>query len=302
MTDQTRDDLPVVRDHRRQWRNCLYVYPVISRRARGLSIGVNINPDKTCNFSCLYCQIDRRARRNLDTVDIPTLAAELGQAMRAAQNGDLWREPRFAEVPPELRKINDIAFSGDGEPTCLPNFDQAVAAATQVKRRFGRDDVRIVVITNASRLDESQVARALPLLDANNGQIWAKLDAGSEEYFRQVNRPAGDITLHKVLDNIIAVARSRPVVIQSLFFRIAGQAPPAAEIDAYCARLREITAAGGRIELVQVHTIARPPQDPAASSLPDWALDAVAAKVRQAAPGLRVETYYGHDVPPQQQL
>jgi len=291
-------DSPAVRDHRRQWRKCLYVYPVISRRAKGLSIGVNLNPDKQCNFSCLYCQIDRRTRRGLEEVDLGLLREELRQALTAA-SGELWAEPGFAATPPELRRVNDIAFSGDGEPTCLPNFDEAVAVAAEVKRQLGRDDAKIVVITNASQFDQPQFKRALPILDANNGEIWAKLDAGTEEYFQRVNRPQPNVRLQRIVDNIASVCRDRPVVVQTLFFRINGAAPPPTELDAYCARLREILASGGKIKLIQVHTIARRPTEPCASTIPNDELDAIANRIRTALPETLVEAYYGADVPPQ---
>ncbi len=45
--------------HSRSWQSNRYVYPVISRRSKGLSIGVNLNPDKVCNFDCVYCCVDR---------------------------------------------------------------------------------------------------------------------------------------------------------------------------------------------------------------------------------------------------
>jgi len=298
MSSKSQPDLPVIRDHRRQWRRCLYVYPVISRRAKGLSIGVNLNPDKDCNFSCLYCQIDRRIKRGLREVNIDTLSDELRQAFRALETGRLWRESRFREVPEKLRRINDVAFSGDGEPTCLPNFDEAVTAAARVKEQFGKGEVKIVLITNASKLDEPQVQRALPILDRNNGEIWAKLDAGTEEFFQTVNRPKPRIPLQRIVDNIAAVAKDRPVVIQSLLFRIEGQSPPRTETQAYCRRLREIIESGGRIKLVQIHTIARPPQESVASALPDAELDEIAETVRQAL-AIPVEVYYGMDVGPQ---
>ena len=291
-------DHSVIRDHRRQWRRCLYVYPVISRRSRGVSIGVNLNPDKRCTFGCLYCQIDRRVSRNLAVVDLAVLRDELALALVEAASGRLWDDPRFARTPPELRRINDIAFSGDGEPTCLPDFDRAVAAAAEAKAAAGLDDVKIVVITNASRLDAPAVARALPILDANNGEIWAKLDAGTEQRFQAVNRPQQPMTLEKVVRDVAAVAAGHDVVIQTLFFRIDGAGPPSEEIDAYCRRLADIRSAGGRIKLVQLHTIARSPADASASALPDRELDAIATRVRQAVEGLRVETFYGADVPP----
>jgi wyosine [tRNA(Phe)-imidazoG37] synthetase (radical SAM superfamily) len=294
-------DRTVIRDHRRQWRDCLYVYPVISRRAKGLSVGVNLNPDKRCTFACLYCQIDRRVSRELFTVDMPTLRRELELALSEAASGRLWAEGRFAATPRPLRRINDIALSGDGEPTCLGDFDRAVAIAAETKAAAGLDGVKIVVITNASRLDSPAVARALPILDANNGEIWAKLDAGSEEYFQRVNRPDPKIPLEKIVADITAVAQGRPVVIQTLLCRIDGAAPPPEETAAYCRRLRDIADAGGRIKLVQLHTIARSPAEPNVSAIPDAELDAIAESIRAAVAPVPVETYYGEDVPPQGQ-
>jgi len=207
--------------------------------------------------------------------------------------------PRFAATPPGLRRINDVAFSGDGEPTCLAYFDRAVAAAAEVKTALDLPAVKIVVITNASQLDSPQFRRALPILDASNGEIWAKLDAGSEAFFRRVNRPQPEVPLAKIVRDITDVARERDVVIQTLLLRIDGAGPPAEEIDAYCRQLRTILDAGGRIRLVQLHTIARPPAEPCASTLPDAELDAIAQRVRAAVASLCVETYYGADVPPQ---
>jgi len=289
----------LVRDHRRQWRHCRYVYPVISRRARGLSVGVNLNPDKRCTFACLYCQIDRHAERGLRGVDLPTLRRELDLALAEAVSGRLWAEGRFAATPPEMRRINDIAFSGDGEPTCFEEFDRAVAAAAEAKAAAGLDDVRLVVITNASRLDSPQVARALDILDAHRGEIWAKLDAGTEAHFRRMNRPAGGITLAKIVGDITAVASGRPVVIQTLLCRLDGAPPPDAEIDAYCRRLREILDAGGQLRLVQVYTIARSPAEGRVSALGDAELDTLADRIRDAVGTVPVETYYGQNVAPQ---
>jgi len=283
----------VITDHRRQWRNCRYVYPVISRRAKGLSIGVNINPDQQCTFGCLYCQIDRTIGRGLSEVHLAILHDELHLAIEEARNGHIWNEPRFIRTPARLRGINDIAFSGDGEPTCMKEFDQAVETAAKARNDCGCDDVKLVVITNSTRLASPQFQRALPILDQNNGEIWAKLDAGAEEYFQRVNRPVGDITLDKIVGDITRVARGRPVVIQTLMFRINGADPPPDEVDAYCARLRDILDAGGKIGLVQLHTVARKPSDDCVTALPNDCLDALADTIRKNAGGVTVETFYG---------
>lgn len=301
MNDDSRQSAPdrgVIRDHRRQWRDCLYVYPVISRRAKGLSIGVNLNPDRRCTFACPYCQIDRRTPRGLHAVHMPTLQRELEAVLAETVSGSIWREGRFAPTPQGLRRINDVAFSGDGEPTCLSNFDEAVAIAADVKDRLGLGEMKIVLITNSSRLDSPQVLRALPILDAHNGEIWAKLDAGSEEYFQRVNRPGRGLHLEQIVANIAAIARGRPVVIQTLLLRLDGRGPDPAEIEAYCGRLRQVLQAGGLIKLIQLHTVARDPAEAAAAPLSDAELDALAETIRPGVPGVPVETYYGASIHP----
>jgi wyosine [tRNA(Phe)-imidazoG37] synthetase (radical SAM superfamily) len=279
---------PVTADHRRQFEAYRYVYPVIARRSKGLSLGVNLNPDKRCNYSCVYCQIDRHVRRDLHHVDLDQLRRELLELTRYAAGGEIWRHPRFAPTPPPLRRLNDIALSGDGEPTCLPDFDRAVAIAADVRRSLNLDQLKLVIITNASQLDQPRVRRALPILDANNGEIWAKLDAGTQEYFQRVNRPAPPVTLRHILANIAALAQGRPVVIQTLLVRLDGQEPSPQEIAAYCRNLQSILAGGGRIKLVQLHTTARPPAEDYVGPLSAEQLERIARHVREAL---------GHDVP-----
>ena len=283
----------VISDHRRQWRNCRYVYPVISRRSKGLSIGININPDKNCTFSCLYCQIDRTVGRGLTEVHLAILHDELHLALEEALSGRLWNEPPFVRTPAHLRRINDIAFSGDGEPTCAQEFDRALETAAKARNDCACEDVKLVVITNATRLNSPQFQRALPILDNNDGEIWAKLDAGTEEYFHRVNRPVGKITLERIVSDITETARRRPVVIQTLMFRIDGVDPPPEEIAAYCRRLNDILDAGGEVSLLQLHTVARKPADNCVSAMPDEHLDAMAATIRKNVKGITVETFYG---------
>ena len=124
-----------------------------------------------------------------------------------------------------------------------------------MKRRHGLDDVKLVLITNASMFHRPVVQRGLEILDANNGEIWAKLEAGTAAYFQLVDRTP--IPFQQILDNIAEAARIRPIVIQALFMRVHGDPPPPEELDAFCDRLNEIVAAGGKLKLVQIYTIAR---------------------------------------------
>ncbi len=287
MTDRP---LALYADHGRLYRENKFVYPVLSRRSGGISIGVNLNPDKVCNFDCIYCQVDRRSEAETRFVETDRLRDELDTMLEFVSSGRIYEDPKFADVPTALRRLNDIAFSGDGEPTTFRNFDEIIAAAAELKRRRGLSEVKLVLITNATMFHRPAVARGLELLDANQGEIWAKLETGTEEYYQLVERTK--IPFRQVLDNITAAARKRPLVIQSLFMRIRGQAPPASEIAAFCDRLKEITAAGGQLKSIQVYTVARQPAESFVEPLANEELDAIAQTVRDRT-GLSASVFYG---------
>ena len=276
--------------HSRNFHANRFVYPVVSRRSGGLSIGVNLNPDKVCNFDCIYCQVDRQRRSETRFVDVDGLVDELTHMLSSAVEGTIFRDERFASTPAALRRLNDIAFSGDGEPTTYRNFDEIMAACAEVKAQAGLSQTKMVLITNASMFHRTHVERGMQILDANQGEIWAKLEAGTAEYFRRIERTT--IPFQQILDNITLAARRRPLTIQALFMRVAGEAPPHEELLAFCDRLNEITVAGGRLDLVQVYTVARRPAESYVSPLSDAEVDAIVALVRDRC-GLQARPYYG---------
>jgi wyosine [tRNA(Phe)-imidazoG37] synthetase (radical SAM superfamily) len=275
--------------HDRNWRDNRYVYPVISRRSRGLSIGVNLNPDKVCNFDCIYCCVDRTTMPGRVEVDPDVLTSELEHLLDLYASGRLWQEAPFDQTPPHLRRLNDIAFSGDGEPTSFLRFEEACKLAAAALQRRRLNDVKLVVITNATLFHQPRVLRALEYLDTVNGEIWAKLDAGTEPYYKLVERTT--IPFRQILDNLLLAGRQRPIVIQSLFMQVHGEPPPPEEIDAYVDRLRELRDAGCQIKLVQVYTIARGTAEAYVAPLRDEQVDAIVARVREI--GLECEGFYG---------
>ncbi len=277
-------------DHPRSFEANRYVYPVLSRRSRGISIGVNLNVDKVCNFHCVYCQVSRGEPIEKQFVDLPRLRDELDRMIDLVVSGRIFAETPFRRTPEPLRRLNDVALSGDGEPTTYTNFADVVSLCAEVRQQHKLDQLKLVLITNASMFHREPVARALEVLDANNGEIWAKLDAGTEAYYREVARSG--VSFQQILDNLLLAARARPIVIQSLFMRLREQPPSAAEQEAYCGRLREITAGGGGIKLVQIHTIARPPGESWVAGLSNEEVDALAERVRLWT-GLPVAAFYG---------
>ena len=286
--------LPIIADlfahHERSFERNRFVYPVVSRRSGGVSLGVNLNPDKVCNFDCIYCQVNRVEPAETTFVELPQLLAELDDSLTLVTSGRLFEHQKFAASPAPLRRLNDIAFSGDGEPTTFRNFDALIAACAEVKRNHQLDGVKMVLITNASMFHRPVVQRGLEILDHNQGEIWAKLDAGTAEYFHTVDRTS--IPFQQVLDNITRAAQQRPLVIQSLFMRIQGEPPSTDEIAAFASRLNDVIAAGGRLQLVQIYTIARQPTESYVTPLTNAEVDTIVEQVRRAT-NLAVAPFYG---------
>jgi len=277
--------------HPREFRKNRYVYPVLSRRAHGLSVGINLNPDKACNFDCLYCQVDRSKQPQEYFVGLPQVLDELQCVLRGlCPGGALWQDPNFSALPPDKVRVNDIAFSGDGEPTTFKNFSQVVRECVAVKEALNFGLAKVVLITNATGLDRPDVKDALHFLDQHNGEVWAKLDAGTPEYFRLIDNT--DFPFSKVLENIAACGCARPIVIQSCFMKLRGVGPDADEITAFVRRLLDLRAAGAALALVQVYTVARDPAYGMVSSLEDAEVDAIAERVRKET-GLAAASFYG---------
>jgi len=277
-------------DHRRRFESNRFVYPVLSRRSDGISIGVNLNPDKVCNFDCIYCQVDRVEPSETRFVEQEAMLAELDDMLALVRSGQLYESPKFADVPQTKRRLNDIAFSGDGEPTTYRNFDDIIAEAAALKQRHQLEQVKLVLITNASMFHRPHVRRGLTTLMANKGEIWAKLETGTEEYYEIIERTK--VPFAQVLDNITWAARQWPIVIQSMFLRLDDEPPSADELSAYCDRLEEIQQAGGTVKLVQVYTVARRPAESNVTPLADEEVDHIVALVEERT-GITAKAYYG---------
>jgi wyosine [tRNA(Phe)-imidazoG37] synthetase (radical SAM superfamily) len=269
-------------DHPRDSLGGRYVYAVLSRRAGGLSIGINLNPDKLCNFACPYCQVDRTTPGGPHAIDLDVLARELEATFSRA--GDLLvRESAHLKTgDASLRRWADVAFAGDGEPTAAVEFPEAARLVRRLRDRHGLA-VPLRLLTNATMLHRTRVRQALPEID----ELWCKLDAGTEAWFRIVN--GAQVPLERIVSNLLSVARERPIVVQSLFMTLDGVGPAGEEIEAYRGRLAALSEGGGRIDRVQVTTVARRPADPCVRPLSTRHLEAIARGVR--ALGFRAEVF-----------
>ena len=264
-----------------------FVYVVVSARAGGLSVGVNMNPDKHCNFDCGYCEVNRKTPGRSRQLDVEVMAAELVQTLNRVQEGRLRELPCYRNLPDELLRLRHVALSGDGEPTLCPNFAEAVQAVVHVRALGSFPFFKIVLITNASGLSLPEVHYGLKFFTKRD-EVWAKLDGGTQAYLYKVNK--SEIPLEIILANILMLGRQRPVIIQSLFPMLNGQEPPEEEIQQYAQRLLELKNDGAQIPLVQIYSATRPTPHSECGHLPLKSLSRIAQTVRQTT-GLKVEVF-----------
>jgi wyosine [tRNA(Phe)-imidazoG37] synthetase (radical SAM superfamily) len=280
--------MSIIQYHPRRFGTLHHVYPVISRRSGGLSLGVNLSPTALCNFACVYCQIlAENAETSTGNVLVPMakLEEELRFLVDSVTDGSLFSQSWLSQTPPEKRILKDIAFSGDGEPTLSPQFADAVKLVADVRREYCGESVKIVLITNATTLHLAPVRSALTIMLQNNGEIWAKLDAGTPEFFRTVSR--SKVPFETVRNNLINFTQEFPVVIQTCFLALHGNVPSADEVRSYADTLNEL----GNVLHVQIYTAARNTPEYWATPLDNDQLDEIAERVR-CFTELEVRTYY----------
>lgn len=264
-----------------------FVYVVVSPRARGLSIGVNMNPDRQCNFKCVYCEVNHNTPARATRLDVEVMVTELERTLALVQGGGLRERSWYCDLPEELLQLRHITLSGDGEPTLSPNFAEAVGAVVHLRALGRYPFFKIVLVTNATGLEQPQVQKGLSIF-VQEDEIWAKLDGGTQAWFDAVNRTP--VRLEKILENILHLARRRPVIIQSLFPALGGKEPPREEIEQYIQCLKRLKAGGARIDLVQIYSATRPTPNSECGHLPLKTLSSIVQAVRQGT-GLRAEVF-----------
>ena len=254
-----------------------YVYPVVSRRAGGVSIGVNLNPNQACNWRCVYCQVPNLTRGAGPPVDLARLRAELDALLGAAQDGD-WLE---ANAPEGMRRLTDVALSGDGEPTTSPDFDAALEVVGEALAARGLA-LPVVLITNGSQVHKPEVQAGLARLAALGGRLWFKLDAGTEQGRARLNDVS--VPQARVEESLVTAAALCPVRLQVMWLALDGEGPSAEEQDAWIVAVRRAQERGAVLVDVLLYGLARPSLQPEAtrlSALPREDLDAFATRIER---------------------
>lgn len=270
-------------DHSRDSAGMRYVYPVISRRAGGVSVGINLNPNNACNWRCIYCQVPDLRRGGPPPIDLALLERELHDFLAWAGSGDFMA----TRVPVGARQLVDVAFSGNGEPTSAIEFAEAVAVVQRVLATHGlAEAVLMRLITNGSLLDRKAVQSGIARIGSAGGEVWFKLDAGTAAGFARINGTRARPEL--VARRLACCAGLAPTWVQTCLFRLDNELPAAHEVDAWLALLAPLAPL---LAGVHLYSLARPSQQKEAPRLgrieAGW-MEELAERVRQTGLTVRV--------------
>ncbi len=248
-----------INDHRRDRAGLTYIYPVVSRRAGGVSIGVNLNPNNACNWACVYCQVPDLMRGGPPPIALELLESELRDFVREVLEGDYL----LREVPPEARRLVDVAFSGNGEPTSAAEFAAAVLCVERVLREFSLiDTVKIRLITNGSLMHREGVCQGVARIGALGGEVWFKLDRATVTGVERVNQVP--FSLERTRNALLRCAGLAETWIQTCWFALDGAEADESEQRAY---LDLIESVREKIKGVHLYGLARPSLQPGAARL-----------------------------------
>ncbi len=165
------------------------IYGPINSRRLGRSLGINLLPTdkKVCSFDCIYCHYGRTAVKTIDS-----------EGIKFPSKGKV-----LQEIERKLRKFKDfdfLTFSGNGEPTLHPDFDEIVEETVDLREKYCPDKP-VAVLSNSSIISERKIRDALEKLDVRI----LKLDAGDEVTFNKINNPHEEITLTRIIRGLKAV-------------------------------------------------------------------------------------------------
>lgn len=273
-------------NHSRDSAGLTYVYPVISRRSGGLSIGVNLNPNNACNWHCVYCQVEGLRRGNAPVIDMAKLEDELRGFLEQVLHGDFFQRH---ELPEQARVIRDIAISGNGEPTTSPQFVETVELIDRVGSHYGllrekkppmangQEQVavgdglgnpaacQLVLITNGSQTRRDRVRRGLAHWGRLGGEVWFKLDSATQAGCERINGVSQNPA--STLANLESAAGLATTWLQTCLFAWDGMPPPLDERKAYLEFLAQVKGRAIPLRGVQLYGLARASQQAEACRL-----------------------------------
>ena len=163
-----------------------FLYGPVKSRRLGFSLGINLTPQKTCNFDCLYCQLGRTTEltgERKEYISISNILDEL----------KVW----LANNPDLSATIDYITLSGSGEPTLNTGCGTLIEGIRQAT------NLKVAVLTNSSLLADPAVRRELLAADL----IVPSLDAVTQEVFEKIDRPCAGLKVESIIEGLVSLRK-----------------------------------------------------------------------------------------------
>ena len=238
-------------NHDRNIFNSKYIYPVVSRRSMGLSLGINLNTNNACNWQCIYCQVSDLTRGKPEKIDLKLLENELDKWLEDIVNGSF-----LNECASHIVDFKDIAFSGNGEPTATPEFEPIVKIVLEKIDKFQLSKtIKLRLITNGSYLNKENVQQGLEHMKSVNHEVWFKIDHVNPKEALKINRVNLSIaSLKKNLQSAISIS---PTIVQTCLLKINKKLPSDDFVNEY---IKFLDPYASQLKAIHLYSMVRPSQ------------------------------------------
>lgn len=244
------------------------IYGPIDSRRLGKSLGINLSPTtrKVCSFNCVYCHY---GWTDFLTVDCSKLRNDLPQPDEVKN--------ALEEFLKKGTEYDYITFSGNGEPTLHPLFDEIVNLVVEIRNEHSPEK-KIVILSNSSMLHRKEVLHALEKIDLRI----MKLDCGDPETFLRVNRPHKSIDYNEIVGNL---RNMKGIVIQSMLVKGEWGNAEGEEVTDWIDRIAEI-----KPDSIQLYSLENPPAEESLGSVGVKRLEQI-KKMTEEKTGVKVHVY-----------
>ena len=251
-------DILTITNHDRNIFQGKYIYPVVSRRAGGLSLGINLNTNNACNWQCIYCEVPNLVRGKPEPINLQELESELDYWLDQIINKSF-----LSQYTKSKTEFKDIAFSGNGEPTASKQFKDVIGILIKKINEYKLDKKIIIrLITNGSHMANPVIQESFSLIRNFNREIWFKIDAVKEYDIQTVNQV--NLSLVTIKKNLEAALENGPTVIQTCFFKLNEKLPSLESLGAYINFLKIYE---NKIKGIHLYSLARLSEQPSQKKL-----------------------------------
>jgi len=267
-------DILTITNHDRNIFQGKYIYPVLSRRAGGLSLGINLNTNNACNWQCIYCEVPNLVRGKPEPINLKELESELDYWLDQIINKSF-----LSQYTKSKTEFKDIAFSGNGEPTASKQFKDVIGILIKKINEYKLDKKIIIrLITNGSYMANPVIQESLSLISNFNREIWFKIDGVKEHDIQTVNQV--NLSLATIKKNLEAALNNGPTVIQTCLFKLNEKLPSLESLGAYINFLKLYE---NKVKGIHLYSLARLSEQPSQNKLTRLTkseLEVIASKIK----------------------